>query len=100
VQLEVVRLGSTGEKQRPRSGADLRDAVVVGAGAEDAHEFIGVGEESFHPWISLSPPVPAAIRLVCAGTDRNPSSPLSKMCVLSLHLLLPFLPLLPQTTLL
>jgi len=49
MQLEVVKLESIAGQQPPRYGADLRVAVAVGAGAEDAHEIFGVGEESFHP---------------------------------------------------
>ena len=48
LQLEVVILGSAAGHQPPRSGADLRVAVAVGADAEDAQEIVGVGEESFH----------------------------------------------------
>ena len=79
MQLEVVKLGSIAGQQPPRYGADLRVAIAVGAGAEDAHEIFGVGEESFHPQALAAP---AAIRLVCAGTDGNPSSlvPTSPAC--------------------
>ena len=79
MQLEVVKLGSIAGQQPPCYGADLHVAVAVGAGAEDAHEIFGVGEESFHPQALAAP---AAIRLVCAGTDGNPSSlvPTSPAC--------------------
>ena len=49
MQLEVVKLGSMARQQPPRYGDDLRVVVAVSAGAEDAHEIFGVGEESFHP---------------------------------------------------